>query len=348
MLAFLVLLSVVCCRLTQSSDACNVVNITGCEASCEFDDDSSDATNQLLVTCEKSGLSSVPSESLCVQLLKIEKNDIHFVEHVQFTCLRKLFLDSNNIQVINSDAFDGLSDLTELSLASNDINTLSGVQFRGVVNLKALYLDHNPLAKIITETFTRKDFAKSLEVLSLSFCSLHTIEPLAFSAFDSLRILNVSHNDLISVSAFFASFDAQGLPELQYLDISYNSLNDLGVNYFGRLPAVKQLFLTHNKITMLSSHTFAGAENSLHALHLNHNNISSIEPKSLGEFGALIYADLSYNRLESLAEDTFNWTKDFRIILHNNPWQCTCDIEWMTRLGNAQGGNFNTSITYVH
>jgi Leucine-rich repeat (LRR) protein len=336
--------------LVSKCEACNIVNITGCEVRCDFDYDSMD-TGRVLAVCENRKLKSLPSgnrKSLCVHGLKVEKNDIKSIGHIPFTCLQNLFLGDNNIHEISSDAFDDLSELTELSLISNQITSLLRINFTGVSKLKMLYLDHNPLGKLYSQTFINKPFAHSLEILSLSNCSLRAIEPRTFAAFSSLEFLNVSHNNFVSIADFFATMDAQGLPNLEQLDLSYNGFDDLGTNYFARVPAVKRLFITNNKLVVIRKHNLAGLETRLSSVYLNHNRLTLIESESLKDLSALIFVDLSCNSLKSLAENVFSQRVDLHLRLHNNPWQCSCDIQWMTKF-NVDGNdgskkNVNSSL----
>jgi hypothetical protein len=102
------------------------------------------------------------------------------------------------------------------------------------------------------------------------------------SKFSSLQFLNISYNNLDNI-------DLNGLIYLEYLDCSYNNLQILPF-----LPnTLKTLHCNNNKLTFLLR-----LNNSLNYLNCSHNNLNQFP--SLQSELLLNYLDCSYNQLTSL------------------------------------------------
>ena len=303
----------------QEYSACKSFNITN---------ENGDITGEMSMSCIKSNLSALPNDKSCVQFVTIEGNNINYVELVTFTCLKRLFLDNNQIHTISSTAFNDLEELTILSLANNDISQMSNILFKNVYKLRELYMDGNPLSQINYRTFAG-NIASTIEILSLSNCLLDKFENFMFSDFKNLEILNISHNYLKSI-AYLATVDR--LPpslHLKVLDVSYNKVTNLNPKTFMCFPSINQLYLSYNEITSLNGDIFYGSEKTLHTIHLRHNNLSAMNRGTFYNHSKLSFIDLSHNDLSVLHKESFFWTNNIKVLLYNNPWQCTCDIAWL-------------------
>ncbi|CAA3024884.1 receptor 12 [Olea europaea subsp. europaea] len=196
--------------------------------------------------------------------------------------LKYLSLRDNNLTI---DNFNWLSDISSLSHLD-----LSGVNLRVVTNWS------QPIAKL-----------SSLEELDLSGCQLR--DPL--SAFDvfvnsslsSLSVLDLSYNELTSISTFDSMFDFSRT--LIYLDLSGNRLK--------RLPKFEQLF---------NLETLYFSSNSLESTNIEHH---------LANLTQLVELDLSSNSLEGTINEHHlaNLTQLRDLDLSFNNVSFNLSIDWI-------------------
>ncbi|GAB7355070.1 hypothetical protein MBLNU459_g5660t1 [Dothideomycetes sp. NU459] len=137
----------------------------------------------------------------------------------QIDALRDLKLSHNNISGYLPPSFSRMSNLTALDLQCNRLLNLPE-SIRDLVNLKVLNVSGNQL------TGLPMDVLESLP----------------------LTDLNVANNAM--VGALFP-FSVAGIPRLQYLDVSNNSLASLAFSENVSLPALKTLNIANNRITVL-------------------------------------------------------------------------------------------------
>ena len=103
-------------------------------------------------------------------------------------------------------------------------------------------------------------------------------------------------------------FDQTHFEKLKILHLNGNVFTRLNESYFaGTHETLEELYLRNSKISTLNSNTFAGFKN-LKLIDLSDNNITSLEPSHFG--------DLLNN-------------EDFKIQISENPWDCTCKIEFL-------------------
>ncbi|RNA27727.1 toll-like receptor 5 [Brachionus plicatilis] len=127
-------------------------------------------------------------ESNLFKLNKLESN---------FTNVKYLCLNWNNIEHVSEDTFSALSDLIALDIGGNEITNLNEKLFENLKNLQFLNLRHNYINEIDTRCF---NFAENLEFLSL------------------INGYYDGHDELV------VDFDSLCLPKLKYLAIRCNQI----------------------------------------------------------------------------------------------------------------------------
>ncbi|KAK3590622.1 hypothetical protein CHS0354_013886 [Potamilus streckersoni] len=170
-----------------------------------------------------------------------------------------------------------------------------------------------------------------LKILDLSNNNITRIPFLNFSESVSSSLIQMflNHNQINSIQ----NFSFSKLTNLETLDMSFNSLSGLDVNYaiFANMSSLQNLFLDQNPLRIVRRLTFTELEipvlrflslahcelidlensaigfNTLNALHLSGNRLNSISIKDLPiivleDFNTL---DLSYNEIEEL--NNFNF-----------------------------------------
>ncbi|XP_064642936.1 leucine-rich repeat-containing protein 4B-like isoform X2 [Lineus longissimus] len=165
----------------------------------------------------------------------------------------------------------------------------------------------------------------SLQHLAFPECRIETINETAFTNMTNLVELNLSGNLLHSLDERVFS----NLSSLQVLDLSHNLIDRLPEKVFKLLISLKVLNIRSNRIQYFASKTFHNLRN-LNYLDISFNQLHFLESKSLQKCSKLQYLLLGSNSLRSLHEDTlFNLTKLRDIELDNNPWVCSCSLQWL-------------------
>ncbi|XP_048469354.1 uncharacterized protein LOC125486348 [Rhincodon typus] len=137
---------------------------------------------------------------------------------------------------VESLAFAGLHDLTELKLNNNSLDTLKPLWFSGLTLLKKLHIQFNKISYL---------------------------PPRTFEALIQLYHLNASSNliQYISTDTFY------GLGSLTDLDLSNNQLLFIDSNAFGPVKRLNLLYLNDNQLELLAK--VPGSTQKLR-LHSNH------------------------------------------------------------------------------
>uniref|UniRef100_A0A452VNA7 SLIT and NTRK like family member 5 n=1 Tax=Ursus maritimus TaxID=29073 RepID=A0A452VNA7_URSMA len=165
-------------------------------------------------------------------------------------------------------------------------------------NPKKMYLTENYIAVV-----RRSDFleATGLDLLHLGNNRISMIQDRAFGDLTNLRRLYLNGNRIerLSPELFY------GLQSLQYLFLQYNLIREIQSGTFDPVPNLQLLFLNNNLLQTMPSGVFSGL--TLLRLNLRSNHFTSL-PVS----GVL-------DQLKSLIQ----------IDLHDNPWDCTCDVVGM-------------------
>lgn len=147
----------------------------------------------------------------------------------------------------------------------------------------------------------------NLRFLDLSGNQLALIHPEALSIPGSpLQELNLSQSlyNFTALTDLTTALRWGDLAGLLRLDLSGNKLALLPPGMFSHLPNLQQLFLSNNSLVAVYSGTFSGM-NYLEMLDLTHNTFSTFGTDALVELDKL---------------------GDIRILLGNNPYTCSCEI----------------------
>lgn len=188
-------------------------------------------------------------------------------------------VDTFNVIIKNVDGnqvskklFAGL-DIDYLLMNENSLNKLDFELFKGVSSVKNLYLSNNNLSEMI---------------------EFYNFSPNLTSTIESLILKN---NSIKKVSSHSLNY----LTNLNYLDLSYNQIddidadNDLNLN----LKTLSTLELSNNKIKSVDFRYFStDLKNKLDRLNLNSNGLQYLI--NLNELKNLRYLSLASNKLNEL------------------------------------------------
>ena len=180
--------------------------------------------------------------------------------------LEHLVMNGNKLDALSSDLTQ-LKSLKVLDLSSNHF-CLFPSSIGDLAELRSLNLSHNQL----THLSSRLCKLKRLASLQVSHNYLKNI----LDNFPTLQLLDVDHNDLVSVSLL-------NVPRLQILRANYNHLVEMPRGVY-RLKWIEEIHLSENKIEKIAPDI--GYLKSLKSLDLSNNQIKLL-PKALYDLKGL-------------------------------------------------------------
>ncbi|XP_015203532.2 toll-like receptor 9 [Lepisosteus oculatus] len=213
-----------------------------------------------------------------------------------------------------------LMSLEVLSLSENNIGIRISTRLHSS-SLKYLYFSGNRLEIMWDSKFDQylhffTDLT-SLIFLDISRNQLTSFPPEALCNLPkTLESLKVNDNHL----TFFPWNHLIVLRNLNYLNLSYNSLSSLPKEMINFGPILKVLDLSHNKINWIPEVFFLNAT-ALRCILLNNNKLKLLSSQNLP---SPLLQNLSH------------------LTLHANPFTCTCDSSWFTEFLKT------TNITIPH
>uniref|UniRef100_A0A8C5MPK8 Leucine rich repeat containing 4C n=1 Tax=Leptobrachium leishanense TaxID=445787 RepID=A0A8C5MPK8_9ANUR len=238
------------------------------------------------------------------------------------TNTRQLNLHENQIQIIKVDSFKHLRHLEVLQLSRNHIRTIEIGAFNGLANLNTLELFDNRLTTIPNGAF---EYLSKLKELWLRNNPIESIPSYAFNRIPSLRRLDLGEMKRLS---YISEGAFEGLSNLKYLNLGMCNLRDIP----NLTPLVKldELDLSGNHLSVLRPGSFQGLTH-LQKLWIMHSQIQVIERNAFDDLQSLVELNLAHNNLTLLPHDLFTPLHNLqRIQLHHNPWNCNCDILWLS------------------
>ncbi|KAH9368434.1 hypothetical protein HPB48_012636 [Haemaphysalis longicornis] len=163
--------------------------------------------------------------------------------------LKKLMLARNSLKAIDPSWLLSLHALEHLDLRMLGLRSLPKATFRAVPTLKLLELSDNDFEHVPTEAIGS---ATSLEVLHLEHNPIKTLDSKSFSQITSIQELHLSAMPLLE-SVEDGTF--VGLNSLKVLDLANNPLlSFIGAGAFGTQPGkgtLEELYLAYDNLTML-------------------------------------------------------------------------------------------------
>lgn len=254
------------------------------------------------VICTRRGLRDVPDGiSTNTRYLNLQENLIQVIKVDSFKHLRHLEilqLSKNHIRNIEIGAFNGLASLNTLELFDNRLTTIPNGAFEYLSKLKELWLRNNPVESIPSYAFNR--------VPSLRRLDLGELKRLSY----------------ISEGAF------EGLSNLRYLNLGMCNLKE--VPNLTPLVRLDELEMSGNQLSVIRPGSFKGLVH-LQKLWMMHAQIQTIERNAFNDLQSLVELNLAHNNLTLLPHDLFTPLHHLeRVHLHHNPWNCDCDILWLS------------------
>ncbi|KAK6631872.1 hypothetical protein RUM43_013938 [Polyplax serrata] len=224
--------------------------------------------------------------------------------------LQVLDLGRSNVKAVPDEIYCPLVNLQTLNLTRNRIRDVNKIGFgsrsrpsgecSGGFDIRHLDLSHNEVKSLKNDSDLTK--LKRLQSLYLQHNDMTDITSGALAGLVSLRVLNVSNNNLESLpEGLFVS-----CRELREVYLQNNKLTELSSGIFHRLEQLLVLDLSGNKLTSnhIDDGTFLGLIRLI-VLNLSHNSLSRIGAKTFKDLFFLQILDLRNNSLQHVEENAF-------------------------------------------
>ncbi|KAJ0169373.1 hypothetical protein K1T71_014960 [Dendrolimus kikuchii] len=237
--------------------------------------------------------------------------------------LRYVVLEKCHLQKLSNTLFRGSKNIQTLTLRNNRLERLHPEVFRDQTEMTKLDLSKNQLTNITGDLFRT---LKKLEELDLSYNQLEYFPDELFLPLANLRILSASHNKLrqLRPTAFQWAPQRNEVPSLfsklislyehtlEFLDLSYNLIDDTCERRIMVFPQLRSLNLTHNRMSRLPLENFliTGVV-TVATVDLSYNNISTV----------------FLNQVSFMEQKT-----PVKFILDHNPLNCDCHIYSFAKL----------------
>nr|XP_023676512.1 uncharacterized protein LOC111848591 isoform X1 [Paramormyrops kingsleyae] len=111
--------------------------------------------------------------------------------------------------------------------------------------------------------------------------------------------------------------------QLTRLNLNDNNLSEINSDWLRQPSLLRSLIMSGNRLQVLHEsmlQNFSG----LSSLNLSQNLIHTIMPGMFRSQGDLAWLDLSGNKLTFISAEVFLQLHSTRILLHHNPWDCSC------------------------
>lgn len=199
------------------------------------------------------------------------------------TNLTILDLADNKLQHLERGLFHDNKLLEELHLENNQLQVLDEQIFENLNRLEYLYLGYNHL-KIQDNTFYGLGRLKQLnmEYNSITFFTIKSLQP-----FKDLEKLNLSHNNLTLTNKVWENYTGERhsilppMEKLEELDLQYNEINTLFSDWIFKLPSLRKINLSKNKISSIHYTELQFTQDHSITLNLEDNLITSINLSGL-------------------------------------------------------------------
>ncbi|XP_031355788.1 uncharacterized protein LOC116180095 [Photinus pyralis] len=260
--------------------------------------------------------------------LDLRHNDITEIGFLKtiISRLQTVDLSYNKIEHVSVINMSHPRNLNKLNLAFNKIITVDFGFVPNATALNALDLSHNLLENLSEGVFRSLPYVGEVY---LTNCTRRKLDFRIFESTTRLRVLNVSHNDVLlpqlpslpqlsslNLSATKVAIDQEmfiASRRLQHLDLSSNGFKNLEKSVFIHLQDLESLHLHHNDLESLEQDMFKGLNKTL-LLNCSSNRIKSLQPNVFVELVSLRSLDLARNGLVKIETGAFHSLPELRFL----------------------------------
>lgn len=288
-----------------------------------------------------------------IEVLDLSYNMIKYfsVNVTDLTNLKMLLLNNNQMTVLYSNTFKGMSALNKIILSNNFIISVDNDTFKNQANLHYLDLSNNTNIKL---NFSVINDMKLLETLVLS----NSISNITFEDFDDLPLsmLEISNSNIQNIGKLHLSKlkkiqslclsknnvkqlvvgEFSNMDEIVEIDVSYNKIDTIQPGVFKDNHMLVKLNVSHNALLAISYGVLRGLVH-LKVLDISFNHINSLETERFYEVPALQELIADHNRITDVSIEDFRGTNIKKLSIGDNPLSC----EIVTKLKMASDLSFD-------
>nr|XP_012233845.1 PREDICTED: protein toll-like [Linepithema humile] len=241
--------------------------------------------------------------------LNLSYNKLHLVTECfnHNSQLKKLYLNNNNLKVIEPGTFDQLENLIYLSLCNNHLTELQPEIFDRLKNLKYLNLCSNYLTELQPGIF---DQLVTLKALDLNSNHLVNLTDGIFAKLENLEEVALCKNNFTTLPRNLLQTNTK----LNKVRLSKSRQNlILPEGFFSNLKELKELMLEKNGLITLPEDLFRNSY-SLKTIKLNNNYLHSLPENIFQDLTNLTELELNSNNLQNLSDNIFQSTNQLEIL----------------------------------
>lgn len=225
--------------------------------------------------------------------------------------LKSLDISNNRFRSFKSMDFTFLANLTYLDLSDNPHaypNEISG-HLKPLVNLNNVNLANLSISSIDSNFFK---FNTKIMHVFLSRNKISRVENGSFIGLTDLITIALDSNNLTKIESGAFQFSSINYAYLHRVDLRNNQISQIDELSF--IASGMQLQLSYNRLTKLSK-AFRGM---FALIDLSYNQITEIDNLTFAGVNQIDTLDLSSNKIEKIAPDTFNTATLITVYLSNN------------------------------
>ncbi|GFQ69719.1 hypothetical protein TNCT_622281 [Trichonephila clavata] len=253
--------------------------------------------------------------------LNLQYNDIEFVGNPLSSLqnLKRLNLDYNNLEEIDTVIFFNLSKLEFLSVSGNNMSSLDSDFLINLPSLQTLILNYNNFPSVSDINIESATLTK----LSAQICSIgNSLERDSFSRVSNLKDIDLSSNNIIGVE----SNALNELHSLEVMNLSNNKIEYLRNNAFSSLYNLIELDLKNNKLSLVEENAFLNLT-KLKSLDISGNMLEAILQEYTLDLHSLERINLQNNKIKIVTARTFSRSANLQdLLLGGNVLHCSCEL----------------------
>ncbi|XP_045471868.1 leucine-rich repeats and immunoglobulin-like domains protein 1 isoform X3 [Harmonia axyridis] len=256
------------------------------------------------------------------------------------TPLDLLYVNNSTITALKDNIFLNLK-IQNIQLSGCKIKTIENDAFKGQErHLKNLNLQDNDITEVPVESLKS---LRTLTLLDFSHNKINVVPAYAFQNLTRLATLKLGDNNVTLENNALSGLEGclknlnlkgtkqkdvpkaiQGLRTLAFLDLSQNSLVELGgeknENAFDGLKSLTAINLERNLIQHMGENAFRGVRKTLSSLSLLNNLLPDFPKAALSSLNELRVLDIGFNLLTDLPHDAFKGNPSITLLaLDGNP-----------------------------
>ncbi|CAG9811906.1 unnamed protein product [Chironomus riparius] len=248
----------------------------------------------------------------------------------QFSNVEDIYMEENQIEIIEADAFAACENLWRIILSFNRITRIPDGLFQNSPLLTIFEASVNEISQIGVNAFVGtqirvfglsnnqiSDFnphifdpiSSSLQELYLTSNQITSLPPGAFNRLNNLSELDLGSNSLRNIPADAFRY----LTRLDSLLLMNCSIDELNPEWFASLNALTELRLDNNNIHEIPENIFANIQ-QLTIFSMAGNSIRNVHGSSFGNLTGLIYFMAQSNRVRAFDSQIFDQAPNLRML----------------------------------